>query len=86
MTHSNSTVATHTRTIPRVEVLACGSITLAAVARTAHHVFTKRASLLNSRLQVLIRLFLDGLRVLQLLDQLHLDQLHLHDFLLFIGN
>ena len=86
MTLSNSTIATHTRTIPRIEVLAGGSITLTAVARAAHHVFTKRASLLNSRLQVLIRLLLDGLRVLKLLNQLHLDQLHLHDFLLFIGD
>ena len=81
MTLSNSTIATHTRTIPRIEVLAGGSITLTAVARAAHHVFTKRASLLNSRLQVLIRLLLDGLRVLQLLNQLHLEHLHLHHLL-----
>lgn len=59
---------------------------MTAVPRAAHHVLTQRAPLLNRRLQILVRLLLDGLRVLQLLDQLHLDQFHLHDLLLLVAD
>lgn len=37
---------------------------LAAVPRSAHHVFAQGAALLNRCLQVLVRLLLDGLGVL----------------------
>ena len=37
---------------------------LAAVARAAHYVFSKRAALLDGRLEILISLLLDGLCVL----------------------
>jgi len=37
---------------------------LAAVARTSHHVFSKRTPLLDGRLQILVGLLLDGLCVL----------------------
>ena len=47
-----------------VEVRTTSSVALTAISRTAHHVFTERAALLDRRLQVLVRLLLDCLRVL----------------------
>ena len=67
-----------------VEVRA--TIALTTEARVAHHVFAERAALLNRRLQVLVSLLLNGLSVLQLLNEFHLDKLHLHDFLLFVAD
>ena len=66
-------VAIHAAAVPGVEVLARGSVTLTSVARAAHHVFAERAALLDRRIQVLIRLLLNRLRVLQLFDQFHLN-------------
>ena len=48
----------------------------------AHLAKTGVAPLLNRSFQLHVGLFLDGLRILQLLDQLHLQDLHLHYFLL----
>ena len=61
MTLTDTSVAINTRVVAR-EVST--SITLTAVARTTHHVFTKSATLLDRSLQVLVCLLLNRLRVL----------------------
>jgi len=58
------------------------SVALALV----HVASASSALLLDSLLQFFVGLSLDGLSVLQLLDELKLQQLHLHDFLLLVGN
>ena len=42
------------------------------------------ALLVDCLLELGVSLLLDGLRVLQLLDELHLEHFHLHDFLLLL--
>ena len=61
MALTDASVAIEARVIAR-EVTT--SITLTAVARATHHVFTKSTALLDRSLQVLVCLLLDRLRVL----------------------
>lgn len=61
MALTDTSVAIEARVIAR-EVTT--SITLTAVARTTHHIFSKSATLLDRSLQVLVCLLLDRLGVL----------------------
>ena len=61
MALTDASVAIEARVIAR-EVTT--SITLTAVARTTHHIFSKSATLLDRSLQVLVCLLLDRLGVL----------------------
>ena len=62
---TDASVAVNARVVAGIEVWAGdASVALTAVARAAQHVLAERTALLDRRLEVLVRLLLDGLRVL----------------------
>ena len=69
----------------KVFLLRSSSITRPLSAETLQF-FIYLSALLNSLLELGEGLFLDGLGVLELFDELHFNKLHLHDFLFFALN
>lgn len=69
----------------KVFLLRTSSVTRPLRAK-ALQFFICLSALLNSLLELGKGLFLDGLGVLELFDELHFNKLHLHDFLFLALN